>query len=98
MLNAFAFRATDPKVMRAADDPVGADNDEALGYYRSQAGLIVAAWGTQCPPDRERAVCQAIGKAVFCLSRTVAGRPKHPLYLRADTQPQAFWMPGPVND
>ncbi len=93
MMNAFAFRATDPKNMKAADDPVGPDNDEAFGYRRTQAGLIVAAWGTHCPVEREREVCHAIGSTIHCLGKTQAGRPKHPLYLKADTKPEIFWEP-----
>lgn len=93
MLNAFAFRATDPKVMKAAADPIGPGNDEALSYRRTQASLIIAAWGAHCPREREIAVCRAIGAPVYCLGRTKAGHPAHPLYLRADTQPDLFWMP-----
>lgn len=93
MMNAFAFRATDPKDMKAASDPVGPANDEAFGYRRTQVGLIVAAWGVHCPPEREIAVCRAIGKQIHCLGRTKDGRPKHPLYLRADTKPEVFWTP-----
>lgn len=92
MANAFAFRATDPRVMKAASDPVGRDNDEKLRYWGTQVGLIVAAWGAHCPVDREREVCSVIGRPVHCLGTTKAGAPKHPLYLRADTKPE-LWTP-----
>jgi hypothetical protein len=49
MLNLFAFRATDPKRMRCADDPVGPDNDhairEAVAANRRLGSVFVAAWG-----------------------------------------------------
>lgn len=93
MMNAFAFRATKPKDMKAAADPVGPGNDEALGYRRSQVGLIIAAWGNHCPDKREMEVCHAIGRAIYCLGTTKSGKPKHPLYLRADTKPEHFWSP-----
>lgn len=103
MMNAYAFRATKPKNMFAGrrfddspvatDDPVGPDNDEAFGYRRTQVGLIIAAWGAHCTEERERRVCQVIGKPIHCLGRTKAGRPRHPLYLRADTKPELFWSP-----
>lgn len=95
MMNAFAFRATDPKGMKAAADPVGPSNDEAFGYWCTQVGLIVAAWGSHCSNEREWQVCRAIGGPIHCLGRTKAGRPKHPLYLRADTKPELFWLPSP---
>lgn len=93
MMNAYAFSATDPKVMKAADDPVGPGNDEAFGYRQTQCGLIVAAWGAHCTPEREKEVCNAIRKPIYCLGTTKAGRPKHPLYLRADTERQLFSSP-----
>ena len=61
MVNLFAFRATDPKVMKAATDPVGPENDVwllklATDEYDTEIGpmsegepgesnLLVAAWG-----------------------------------------------------
>lgn len=93
MLNAYAFRATDPQDMKVASDPVGPDNDRWLHRYGNIAEFVIAAWGVHCEPNRERSVCETIGKPVMCLGRTQAGRPKHPLYLRADTQPEPFWQP-----
>lgn len=93
MLNAYAFRATDPKDMKAASGTVGPDNDEWLRFYGTEATEIIAAWGVHCDPKRERVVCETIGKLVMCLGRTKDGRPKHPLYLRADTKPEPFWQP-----
>jgi len=44
--NIFAFRATDPKVMRAQSDPVGPDNDAAIAESCLWADVVVCAWGT----------------------------------------------------
>lgn len=90
MMNAYAFRATDPKVMKAATDPIGPDNDEALSYRATQVGLIVACWGAHCERRRERQVLDVLGKPVKCLGKTKAGHPKHPLYLAKDTDLEAF--------
>jgi hypothetical protein len=103
MMNAYAFRATKPANMwkgRHTDDspvvtsdPVGPGNDEAFGYRRTQAGLYIAAWGAHCEPERELQVCRAIGTTIHCLGRTKDGRPRHPLYLKADTELEVFWSP-----
>lgn len=93
MLNAYAFRATDPRDMKAAAEPVGEMNNEAIRVHSRNAGLIIAAWGVHCSPERAEAVCEAVGRPIYCLGRTKDGCPKHPLYLRADTKPELFWFP-----
>lgn len=97
MLNAFGFRATQPRDMKAQDDPNGHGNDTAIEWTSQMAidagGIVIAAWGSHCGEDRERHVCQLINRKIHCLGRTKAGRPKHPLYLRADTKPELFWEP-----
>ncbi len=93
MMNAYAFRATNPSDMKRAADPIGSGNDEALSYRATQVGLIVAAWGAHCNQQREEEVCGAIMRPIYCLGKTKAGRPRHPLYLRADTERQLFWAP-----
>lgn len=44
--NIFAFRATDPRVMRATSDPVGPLNDAAIAQSAPWADRIICAWGT----------------------------------------------------
>jgi len=93
MLNAYAFRATDPAEMKRAADPVGKETDKVLRAVASQCRLIVAAWGVHISDERERDVLSALNCSVRCLGRTKHGRPRHPLYLRKDTQHQLFWRP-----
>ena len=93
MMNMFAFRATDPKKMKVARDPVGPGNDEAFGYRRTHAGLIVAAWGQHGSPARGEKICQLLASPIYCLGRTKNGSPKHPLYLAADSKRELFWTP-----
>lgn len=45
MTNLFAFRATDPDVMKSADDPVGPENDQHLQDLANGASVVIAAWG-----------------------------------------------------
>jgi len=101
MLNLFAFRATDPKVMIAAADPVGPENDEAFGYYRGRVGLIVACWGSVSLKYRPRLqwqsriarVLDCISQPVYCLGKTMDGSPRHPSRLGYATERELFWTP-----
>ena len=93
VMNAFAFRSTDPREMKRAADPIGPANNEAFGYRRTQVGLFIAAWGANCSEEREQQVCRAIGSPIHCLGRTHSGRPKHPLYLPGNATPELFWSP-----
>src|SRR5690242_6108456 len=45
MTNLFAYRATDPRVMKAFPYPVGPENDKWLVRCAREAGVVVAAWG-----------------------------------------------------
>ena len=69
MLNIFAFRATDPRRMKAAPDPVGPDNDAYILRVADKAGLIVAAWGNHgAYMYRDLAVRELLfHKDVYCL-------------------------------
>jgi len=87
MTNIFAFRATDPRKMKAQEDPVGPDNDKWLLSVYKDAGLIVTGWGTHGSfLDRDEQVLELLGQ-IQCLGVNLDGSPKHPLYLRADTEP-----------
>ncbi len=92
--NIFAWRATDPREMRAAADPVGPENDAAILQSCPWADRIVCAWGTHgAHLDRGPAVetlLRATGLPLFHLGLSKAGHPKHPLYIGYAVQPQVW--------
>lgn len=94
MTNIFGFRATDPKEMLRAHDPVGPENDAALLAAAQRCGKVVAAWGAHgIHRDRARAVAQLLGRhKLWCLGTTKDGHPRHPLYVKGD-QPLVRWRP-----
>lgn len=99
MLNLFAFRATDPKVMKAqAGAAVGPRNDEYLIAAGKRADVVVAAWGCHGTfRDREltvRRMMWASGVELSCLRETKGGHPQHPLYLPGDLTPQPWLRVG----
>lgn len=93
--NIFAYRTTDPKVMRAMRDPIGPDNDAAIADGATWADRIVCAWGSHgAHMNRGAAVAgllRATAKPLWHLGLTQAGQPKHPLYIGYDCQP-AQWQ------
>mgnify|MGYP000850458481 CR=1 FL=1 len=92
--NIFAFRATDPKVMRAHPDPIGPANDAAVLEGADWAEAVICAWGTHgAHLDRGIAVealLRASGRPLFHLGLSLAGHPRHPLYIGYDRQPEPW--------
>ena len=93
MLNAFAFRATDPQVMRSASDPVGCHNDGYILDYARRSKAIIACWGNHGSfQGRSRALVRLLRRfPLLCLGTTNQGEPKHPLYLSRTTKP-ILWL------
>lgn len=92
--NIFAFRATDPKVMRAAPDPIGPQNDAAILDLAEGADRIICAWGLHgAHLGRGTAVetmLRTTGRPLHHLGLTQTGHPKHPLYIGYTRQPEPW--------
>ncbi len=87
MTNIFAYRATDPQVMKAQADPIGADNDAHLIRLASECRLVIAAWGTHGDHIGRGAQVRSMLPGLHALRITKGGHPAHPLYLPAALQP-----------
>ena len=91
VVNAYAYRATDPREMRKTDDPVGPANDIWIeGAARSATpGWFICAWGVNIEDERQRKVLPMIRRhtPAMALALTKNGTPRHPLYLRKDLVP-----------
>ena len=90
MLNAFAYRATDPKVMKAFDSPVGPLNDDAILWMSLRVARVVCCWGVHGSYlDRGRQLVKMLRRnsdvPLWHLGLTKHGHPKHPLYLSGKT-------------
>ena len=93
MTNIFAYRAKDPKDMRAARDPIGKENDTWIVKSAKNAGVIVCVWGNHGQYlSRSREVLNLIRQAYY-LKMNKSGEPAHPLYLRRDLEPQYLSCP-----
>ncbi len=94
MLNLFAFRATDPRNLKRAEDPIGPDNDRHLLTEVSAAERVIACWGDHgrfSGRDEEVSdLLRADGVAFECLQRNKSGTPRHPLYLKAGIKTKSY--------
>jgi hypothetical protein len=92
--NIFAFRATDPMVMRAEADPVGPDNDAAILQSAVWADRIFCAWGNHGlhmgRGDQVAGLLRLSGLPLFHLGLTGQSQPRHPLYVGYDRQPEPW--------
>lgn len=87
VVNAFALRSTKPAALRTHPDPVGPGNDRAIVRAARRADLVVIGWGAHASlHGRHRRVLDLLGPICTpaCWTRTNAGMPGHPLYLRSD--------------
>lgn len=92
--NLFAARTTNPKRLAEFPDPVGPENDRHILDCAGLADGIALAWGAhRMATERGQAVIGMIRRAsqyrhfnFLCLGLTDSGAPKHPLYVRADTE------------
>lgn len=91
VVNLFAWRSTDPRELRTASDPVGPQNWAWIRSSMEKSERTVAAWGAGVEPVAHlRDQVENGDEQVWCLGTTKDGHPRHPLYVRADTQLQEY--------
>lgn len=85
--NLFAFRATDPRDMQRALDPIGPGADAALTDALSACDRVICGWGNQGYFLGRAAQVRALlsGWPLFHLGLTLQGQPRHPLYVARET-------------
>jgi hypothetical protein len=91
IVNLFAHRHTDPKVLRHVADPVGPANGDVLRQLTAAAMRTIVAWGAGGGlQGRSRAVAPLLDQPL-CLGTTRRGEPRHPLYVAGDA-PLKPWI------
>jgi len=96
VVNLFALRASRPSVLAAIEpsEAVGRCNDAVLGAVVGTGWPLVAGWGNAgARAGRDQEIASRCPRGMLCLGRTRAGAPRHPLYVRADTEPVPFTAP-----
>ncbi|MBL4870566.1 MAG: DUF1643 domain-containing protein [Robiginitomaculum sp.] len=93
VFNIFAFRATDPKDMRAQTDPIGPENDKWIRQIAKQSRErdVVAGWGEHgAHRNRGQAVLDIFMQEegqISALKINASGHPAHPLYIAYSKSP-----------
>ncbi len=110
VVNLFAWRATNPIDLPTGPEAVCEQpaagivnrNDAAIAAAPDHGSRIIAAWGAHqgaAVEHRRRVVLDLLGRrglTVEALGLTKGGAPRHPLYVRADTEPVVFATPRAV--
>lgn len=85
VVNLFAYRATDPRALKAAGYPVGPENDGCIAAAARRATDVVCAWGANARglarPAAVLGLLQQCGVRPKYLHKTADGIPSHPLML-----------------
>lgn len=105
ILNLYAVRNPDPRVLRRVTDPVGPMNDWWIEKALADEGAreVVCAWGcAQHLPNVEARIqtllrdtpdgVTCFNRPAVCLGYRKDGHPRHPLMVRGDTPHQPFMM------
>jgi len=94
VVNLFAYRATDPRELAGANDPVGPMNDIYITGTVSRCDAVVCAWGAHkfvVQSMRGIEVQKLIApRTLRCFGTTKAGAPMHPLYLKTGTELEIY--------
>lgn len=100
VVNLYALRATQPRVVSAAIKEhgqlhaIGPDNEEQILEACGRCKTMIAAWGAApFAGVRAKAVASLLRSRhpnVLCLGLTEGRQPRHPLYISYDTGPEVF--------
>lgn len=89
VLNLYAYRSTDPKVLKKVADPIGPLNDEYIKAYAEVFPDVLVGWGNHAEPKRAAQVIsllRSLDANIYTVGQNANGSPKHPLYTAATTK------------
>ena len=95
VINLFGWRATDPRELETAEDPVGPENERISEAAVARCDVAICAWGAHPMATtrgaRVRGMVRSMRPAIYCLGTTKSGAPKHPLYIKSGTPLEVYW-------
>jgi hypothetical protein len=82
MLNAYAYRSTDPSVLKTFPNPEGQLNDNYILQECETSSKVVVAWGNNISDQRHSVLLKLLERfSLWCFAKNKDGKPKHPLYV-----------------
>lgn len=93
IVNLFAYRSTDPRMLTKADNPIGKHNNQHILDIDKKIVFWVAMWGKHGTLlNRDVEVLNLLKhRELFCFGTNKDGTPKHPLYLPYSSKPKKFF-------
>lgn len=95
VVNVFSYRATDPRELLTVPNPAGLPRNATFLALAMREPGVVLAWGTHGGPWAQSFAAsiptlrQGMNPAL-CLGVNADGSPKHPLYIRGNTDPMIW--------
>ncbi len=88
--NLFSLVSPNPDVLwlKPSQEQSNGPNDVAIKRMRELSTKVMVGWGNEggYAMLRPREVLALVGEPVFCIKRTKAGQPGHPLYMPLSSQ------------
>jgi hypothetical protein len=85
--NLFSFKTPDPKVLlENLPDAILKETDNHLKDMISRADRVVVCWGSWAFVGKRAKDVLAMIPDPYCFGKNMDGQPKHPLYLKANTE------------
>ena len=86
--NIFAYRSTEPRILKLIHDPVGPGNDESIDMMFEDCKMVIAAWGEHgLLNNRSYEIRKKYKGRLYALRLNASGEPAHPLYLKKSLEP-----------
>ena len=90
MVNIFSYKATYPKELKSATEPIGKETDDWIKKIYNRTDICVAAWGNNGQLLNRSDKIRVMLPKMHCLKITKSGEPSHPLYLKASLKPITY--------
>lgn len=85
VVNLFAYRATNPKDLRRAADPIGPRNAEHVKSVCAEIDYAICAWGTNGSYLAQDAAMLRLLHQIGVIPMGIGTKSSHPLYLPYDS-------------